>query len=977
MSLVTKCKKQEKSIYQEYYDIRDSSILKYGEKTILFMQIGDFFEIYGESREKLSICCDIMDLIITKKNREKESSHSNPFMSGFQIRSRHKYINKCIKNNYTVVLVEQTSPPPKPSREITQVISSNALYIDQEQSEINNNYLMVIYIEINSVLNTKKNNYSCSLVSIEVLSNELIFYELHSDDINEVLNEITRFYMFYDPKEIIFYEINNSKTQTTKISNSINLKHNQCVKKYYNIDPNFEKPKYQNLVFNKVYKNDGLLSPIENLNLEKYHYSRICLVITFEYIFQRNPNLLYSIKTPEYYGNSQYMTLYNNAQIQLNIIDNNTPDTNNSSYNSLNDVVNHCITPMGKRYLKNRLCNPYTNYDTIQNYYDLTEKMIENGKTDSIRLLLKSVYDLQKLFRKLIIKYITPGELYKVYLSLKHCLDIVVLLNETNMKSDVEKLFNNKNVEMLKESVSYLEDTFYIENFHQITLNDLTNSIYKRGIYNDIDELQKNISNGDNVLEKIAERFREFDENIDVIIENKSKGKKEDIGYFVRTKLKDGIKLKKLLESMGTFKLDDFCEIKYEDITFKELKSEMRMTFLKLNTQSDQITEFKLKLNKLCGQYYKEDIKKWYNENEGVFGDLLKFVVKVDYVCNNVYVSNKYHYCKPKLVKDRDSFIEAKSLRHPIIERIIDNEYISHDISMDEKNMGILIFSVNSAGKSSLMKAIALCVIQAQCGMYTAGDIVYSVFKKLFTRISTGDNLFKNMSSFTLELSDLNTIYSNCDKYSLVIGDEISASSEQISGTSLVASSLLFLLEKKIHFLFSSHLHGLMKINEIKHAQEKLFLKIYHLEVNIDKNDNIIYNRLLKEGNGPQIYGLIVSKFIIKNSEVIEKAYKIKDELLKMEGIDTNIVSSKTSRYNNNVYVDICSYCNSKEKLEVHHIVQQKNFDKDGFNNQNLKILKDSESNLTVLCQQCHDMLHNGKIKITKKIKSSSGTIIE
>ena len=46
---------------------------------------------------------------------------------------------------------------------------------------------------------------------------------------------------------------------------------------------------------------------------------------------------------------------------------------------------------------------------------------------------------------------------------------------------------------------------------------------------------------------------------------------------------------------MGTFKLDDFCEIKYEDINFKELKSEMRMKFLKLNTQSDQITEYKLK----------------------------------------------------------------------------------------------------------------------------------------------------------------------------------------------------------------------------------------------------------------------------------------------------------------------------------------------------------------------------------------------
>jgi DNA mismatch repair protein MutS len=976
MSLVKKCKKQEKSIYQEYYDIRDSCILKYGKNTIVFIEIGDFFEIYSETKEEMSTYSDIMDLVITKKNKEKEISNSNKYMSGFPCKTIKKYISRMIKENYTIVLVEQEGSGPRPSRSISQVITPS-LYIDQEQSKNDNKFLMIIYIEINSALNTKKNNYSCGLTAIDCLTNELIFYEVHCEDFNECLNEITRFYMFYNPLELVIYEISNSKTQTTKISNSLNLKHNQCVKKYYNIDPNFEKPKYQNLVFGKVYKNDGLLSPIENLNLEKYHYSRIALVITFEYVFQRNEKLLYSIKNPEYYGNSQYMTLFNGAQYQLNIIDNNTPDSNNSSYNSLNDLINCCITPMGKRYLKNRLCNPYTNYDTIQNYYDLTEKMIANGKSDNIRLLLKSVYDLQKLFRKLVIKYITPAELYKVYVSLKNTFEIIELLNETNMKLDVEKLFNNKNTKRLKECISYLEKTFYIENFHQITLNDLTNSIYKRGIYQDIDELQINISSGDDVLEKIVGKFQKIDDNIDVSIENKSKGKKEDIGYFVRTKLKDGIKLKKLLESMGTFKLDDFCEIKYEDINFKELKSEMRMKFLKLNTQSDQITEYKLKLNKLCSTYYKDDIKKWYSGNDGMFGDLLKFVVKVDYVCNNVEISKRYHYCKPELEKSEESNINATGLRHAIIERLIDTEYVENDIIMDEKNTAIIVFGLNSSGKSSLIKSVCLTIVMAQSGLYVpCTSFKYSIFKKLMVRLSSTDNLFKGQSSFVVEISELDIIFKNMDKNTLLVLDEAMRGTETDSALALSASCIMYFLSKKSKYIYAGHLHKIIEFKSIKNAIDSELLKLYHLTVEIT-NDNIIFNRKLKKGMiEDTCYGLKIANHIFKNESIKDMANEFKNELLKMDGYyDDKLISTK-KLYNNSMYVDSCSICESKKDLQVHHILEQASFIND-INKNNFKVLKNDMNNIVSLCSKCHNDEHHKKLSIKKKTMSIKGIVLE
>ena len=978
MSLVKKCNK--KSIYQEYFDIVDTSISKYGEKSVVLIMVGDFYELYeyvDENNKRfganLDVICEILDFVKTRKNKNKELSCTNVMMSGFPQRGISKIVKILLKHQYTIIIVDQVSSPPNVNREIVNVISE-ALYVDNEKD---NNYLMVAYIEINDRLNSKKHNYSCAFSVVDCFTNQLVFYEIYCDDYNECLNEITNFYMNFSPSEIIIYEISNSKTSSTKISNSINLKHNQCVKKYYNIDPNFEKPKYQNMVFSKVYKNDGLLSPIENLNLEKYHYSRICLVITFEYVFQRNEKLLYSIKPPEYYGNSQYMTLFNGAQYQLNIIDNNTPDTNNSSYNSLNDLINCCITPMGKRYLKNRLCNPYTNYDTIQNYYDLTEKMITNGKSDNIRLLLKSVYDLQKLFRKLVIKYITPNELYKVYVSLKNTLEIIELLNETNMKLDVEKLFNNKNNKRLKECISYLEKTFYIENFHQITLNDLTNSIYKRDIYQDIDELQINISSGDDVLEKIAQRFREFDENIDISIENKSKGKKDDIGYFVRTKLKDGIKLKKLLESMGTFKLDDFCEIKYEDISFKELKSEMRMKFLKLNTQSDQITEYKLKLNKLCSQYYKDDIKKWYGDNEGMFSELLKFVVKVDYVCNNVYVSNKFHYCKPELEKSEESNINASGIRHAIIERLIETEYVENDIIMDEKNTAMIVFGLNSSGKSSLIKSICLAIVMAQSGLYVpCTNFKYSIFKKLMVRLSSADNLFKGQSSFVVEISELDIIFKNMDKNTLLVLDEAMRGTEVDSALSLSSSCIMYFLSKKSKFVYAGHLHKIIEFKSIKNAIDSELLKLYHLTVEIT-NDNIIFNRKLKKGMiEDTCYGLKIANHIFKNESIKDMANEFKNELLKMDGYyDDKLVSTK-KLYNNDMYVDCCSICGSKKDLQVHHIIEQASFIND-INKNNFKVLKNDMNNIVSLCSSCHNDEHHKKLSIKKKTMSIKGVVLE
>ena len=263
---------------------------------------------------------------------------------------------------------------------------------------------------------------------------------------------------------------------------------------------------------------------------------------------------------------------------------------------------------------------------------------------------------------------------------------------------------------------------------------------------------------------------------------------------------------------------------------------------------------------------------------------------------------------------------------------------------MNDENSSMIIYGLNSSGKTSLMRSLGIAIIMSQCGLYVASDYFkFSIFKKLFVRISGNDDMFRSLSSFTLEMSEMNNIYSSVDEHSMVLCDELCKGSEIISSTSIVASSIMFLLEKKAKFIITSHLHELTNLKKIKIEVEKKSLSIVHLSVDIDKDDNIKFNRKIQSGQGITLYGLLVAKHMIKNNNINDLSNEFKNELLEMDGINTNIVSTKISRYNNNVYVDICSVCGIKEKLEVHHIVQQKNFNNDGFNNENLKILKDSE----------------------------------
>jgi DNA mismatch repair protein MutS len=283
---------------------------------------------------------------------------------------------------------------------------------------------------------------------------------------------------------------------------------------------------------------------------------------------------------------------------------------------------------------------------------------------------------------------------------------------------------------------------------------------------------------------------------------------------------------------------------------------------------------------------------------------------------------------------------------------------------------GILLFGVNSSGKSSLMKAIGLSVLLAQAGCpVPATRFQIAPYSSIFTRILGNDNLWAGMSSFVVEMTEFRNILEYSDAGSLVLGDELCAGTETSSAASLVAAGLECLLEKQASFFFATHLHELQRFPELMGLKA---LRWLHLRVRFDDiSGTLIYDRDLQEGCGQMNYGLEVCRALRMPTVFLDKAVAFRRRL---QGA-VPVLEAPQSRYNSDVIRRECSICKKEgsKNLEVHHIIHQEKAVK-GFVTPGIK--KNHAGNLAVLCEDCHTKHHAGEITILGWQETSSGKVL-
>lgn len=972
----------KKSTTIEYLEYYEHYISKFGkDRTIVLMQVGSFYESYTtlERGPDLNILEELTDASIAHKGKNKNViDEKNPLMWGFPIVAKLKFLNILIDNGYRIVIIDQVSPKPNIRREVT-AIHSPSTYLENTYKP-KSNFTCLIFIE-----EIKQQNgclLSCvGMSAIDVSTGDVYLHESYSivKDDKLGLDETIRFINGLMPKEIVIM-----KDELKCFTDEYIIDYLELEGRFYQFKtPNrlHNKLNYQKKILELVYPDrKNMVSIIDTLELSQKLYARISFVNLLSYICDHVETLIKGIKEPIFHLQDTKLVLGNDAINQLDIISNKSTDTTHKhSYHSLYDVVNKAHTGMGKRYIRMKLISPYTSPKTLNKIYNIVDVLLQNDYYVDIEKYLKNVNDIERLNRKLSINMLHPTHLVDLISSYRIILNMFLHIK---INKNITKYIKTAHLRKTLSNLNRLMiDNINLDKAKLYTLTDIKENIFNEGIHPSIDNLQSQIGMGQNSMELLREKLNSMIDDKNAKSDKITLKHNRNDGYYFQLTTKRYKSLKDNLDKINIININNI-HINVDDFKITKTNNNIKLSLPMLQTQTSNIEELQLQLTQQTYQQYIVFLKNINTNFSLCMDEINNIVTLIDYYVSIAKVAKIYNYVKPTIKNNNNSngYISTKEIRHPIVERIIEHEYVPHNIILGLDLKGMLIYGLNSAGKSVLMKSIGMSIVLAQAGFYVpAKKFTYYPYKALYTRITGNDNLLRGLSSYGVEMIELNSILKRSNESTLVIGDEVCRGTEYISGNAIVASTVLKLSDMGTTFVFATHLHELVEIDEIKERKD---IKAFHLTVEHDvKNDKLVYDRELKPGSGERIYGITVAKYIIKDSDFIEKALTIKNKLLNRDN-KSPVISTKTSRYNSNLLIDHCSICGTRgidskqTHLETHHINHQKDCDNNGFVKNKPHIKKNALYNLAILCNKCHDKIHTYNISGSIKMTSSGKQII-
>lgn len=976
-----------KTLSEEYFKFENEYKQQYGEKVAVVMAIGSFYDILeyntrglhtentNDKLSNLEHIASLLNITIGGKNKGGEL----PYFVGFPKISIAKYMPLLIDDGYSVVIVDETKTSNKGKdcikRKVTGVYSSSMypMHITDNPRE---NSLMSIIVEIYDT------GVLYSICNLNTITNEFHVYEkstvLQKSGIQSMLDDVMRIMVRYPVTEMMFLVVhstcNDERIDSDKeyICDYLDLydktlhienvtRTTESYKRYQDID-------FQQSFLRKAYKHIdfGVLDPVTYMDLERHPLSIVNCIRVLEFVSRHDNKYLDNICLPKYLDEYNHLVLEMNTVQQLNIL----PFKNSHRYGSLFGVINKTSTAIGRRGLKSLLCKPFRNKEDIEKRLKMTEELeliLQRENTVcKVEKLLEKICDFERLHRKMSLQLLHPYEFYNLHNSYKTIIELSEDLRGSSLCLE-EEVLTKLNAYIL----SYLS-VFDIEAMQKYSLNETASSVssfFHAGVIKELDVVQSRILK----IEEEVEKQRKY-------YEDKIHGGSCNGGDWIKTTYSDQDGYFFSCTKIRTKLLQDQLDKnEKEDIIVKSNTSSCKITNSKIKKLSlDLVNQRELFLKKIKLNYL-ERIKDMVRDNGCIFDHLKQFVEKIDITKSNIKCKDAYNYCKPKLVDhiDGESNVSVTEMRHPIIERVNQRTaYVPNDISLTKENKGVVLFALNSCGKSSLLRSLGLCVVMAQCGLYVpCKTFEIAPFNSVVTQVDLNDNLWKAQSSFVSEMIGLKNIMKLADERCLVLSDELTKGTEVVSATSIFASSVLTLVKKKSKFVFTTHLQDVAKLEEINDCKE---VSICHLSVDVEADGTIVFERKLKPGPCSELYGLEVAKAVGLERELIDLSFIIRNKLVNQKTIGNTTI--KKSRYNSKKVLEQCEICEySPQKktdmpLDTHHINFQCDADDKGFNG---FFHKNSQFNLVSLCKLCHIKVHNKEITIVGYIDTTKGKRLE
>lgn len=1021
------------ALINEFFDLTKKYQNEYGEKTILLIQVGSFFEVYGIKSSSSGIITGsnildfsrICELNVVEKN--VCVGVNAVVMAGFKDIMIEKYIKKIQDAGFTVVVYTQDEAAKGTTRSLAGIFSPGT-YFSEDNNRLSNNTVCIWIERISNSRILKGDFVVVGMANIDIYTGKTSMFQYKENYIHSptTYDELERFISIYNPNEVIIISALSEK-EVNDIIQFINISgklihiislllqddemNNEFTKRAFHC----EKQIYQKEILERFYKmNDDFDIDVFIQNFYNNHVATQSFCFLLDFIYQHNPYLIHKVSEPVFENCSSRLILANHSLKQLNII-NDDLSNYNGKFSSVMKMLNYCITPMGKRKFNYLLLNPTTDSVYLNEEYNITEHMItvfqsHSEYSDFLKRNLSEIKDLTKWVRQIYLKKLTPKSFCQIYDNLGIIKEIFHFI--CNQETDViNKLDKEQKKDffidyLLTKEKSTREIANYCDKIREFIFKHISLDIAKENdclqgfetnfikyeIDKELDEKTELLEYSNAKLESI----RDYLNNLIADQEKKAKSKSNDYIKIYETEknnfsmittnrrcklLEDALPSTDLIVTLkftisnGLEKTFDFIVSKKRFEFHKQSSANNSIHHSEINSLCKNINSIKVSMKDVITKVYQRFMKEM-EDYQSMMENISNFIALIDVIYCKATIAIQYHYCKPEIqVESVKSFTSVKGLRHCIIEQLLQNEiYTPNDITLGQGDIdGMLLFGTNAVGKTSFIRALGIAVIMAQAGLYVpATSFQFKPYKYLFTRIIGNDNLFKGLSTFAVEMSELRTILRLADENSLILGDELCSGTENMSAISIFVAGIQRLYSISSSFIFATHLHEIVDYSEIRDLKT-VVLKHMAVIYNREK-DMLIYNRKLEDGPGNSMYGLEVCKSLSLPEDFIAKAYEIRQ---KYNPLENSMLSLKTSHFNAKKIMSLCEKCGMTLGTEVHHLQHQSEAvngvllgKEDG---QIIEIHR--LANIVTLCDKCHDVFHKSG-KQHKKVKTSKGVKI-
>ncbi len=823
------------------------SIKKEYTDAILFYRMGDFYEMFHDDAKKAA---PVLEIALTSRNKNDEAPIA---MCGFPVKAADNYIAKLVHNNYKVAICEQVEDAALAKglvkREVIKVITPGMIINEELLDKGSNNFLLSLFN------NTKK----AGLAFLDISTGQF-----HTTEVNTENGKIPLFLideaLRTDPSEILLPNYFQGNPNYTFIKTSFANRNITYLDKYY---------------FNLADARQNLCDQFNTRSLEGFGCD------SFSSALSCAGAILSYIKDTQFKGTTHITKIIPYAFYNHMIIDNKSCKNlellknlqTQDKKNTLLDVLDKTVTAMGSRLLKSWIKYPLKEKDKIKQRFDAVSQAINSTSLrGTCQNKLKQIYDLERLSSKISMKHCNARDFTALKTSLYNLPELFATLN--NFSSSLLMGKDIINLEKIAEELTTLAELI-----HRAIREDALPGLNEGGMINsnfnaDLDEVLEISRNGKQWIAKAEAEEKEKTKLSSLKIKyNKI------FGYFIEVS-------KVQAKSVPETYIKKQTLVNSERFITEEIKTvESKI----LNAQEKRAA---LEYSIFC------EIREEITKKVPDILEVASFLARVDVLFCFAQVAQENNYTEPEI--NTEGIISITEGRHPVVEKLVQGErYVPNSIVLDNKtNQVLLITGPNMAGKSTVLRQVALISFMAQMGSFVPADKAsLCIIDKIFTRVGALDNLAQGQSTFMVEMEETANIVNNASENSLVILDEIGRGTSTYDGMSIawaVAEYLHNLNGKGVKTLFATHYHELIKLEEVLPR-----FKNYNIAVK-EFNDNIVFLRQLIQGGTNKSYGIQVARLAGIPDKIIASAK------LKLANIELNRQTIKDSdlflnkAYNNN-----------------------------------------------------------------------------